>query len=513
MKSVPKAINKWKRDVIGEESGEGSMSEQIVIFGASQGAVKVAQTLKNIGLDFDFFVDNDKWKIGTTKEGKQIRSPEVLSDKESDYKIIIASMYHDEIKEQLLGMGVCPDNIVMKERYLLDYINHYKLRDFAQKSKTRINSGGNSFIIDLCEGMVLGGIEKWGLNLANALSVKGNKVTIITKDEEAEVEFDHNISVIKFDLSYQRYMESVIELADQLIAELPAVIMINRINQLFMASYMIKKLYPEHIRIISVIHSDFSRMYEQNQFVCDNIDQFLCVSEEIKNRLVTDYKIDEAKVYYKDSPVFYDKEFIKQYTGKNASLKIGYGGRLERAQKRSDLLIPLIIELETLGVDYHMKIAGNGYYYDKIYDFIEVKKLQEKIELTGFLTEEEMRALWKESDIFINLSEIEGSCLSMLEAMSYGAVPIVTNTSGAKRFIRHNENGYIEPIGDVKAIANRIAYLDKDRDLLTLFGSCLRELIKDSCRMEDYLQYLDNMIDAVEGRNANACCYCNHAGI
>ena len=42
--------------------------DKIVIFGASGGAVKVAKTLKNLGMDFLCFVDNDKNKWGTTVE-------------------------------------------------------------------------------------------------------------------------------------------------------------------------------------------------------------------------------------------------------------------------------------------------------------------------------------------------------------------------------------------------------------------------------------------------------------
>lgn len=46
--------------------------DNIVIFGASGGAVKVAKTLKNLKIDFRYFVDNDKNKWGKVVEGKVV---------------------------------------------------------------------------------------------------------------------------------------------------------------------------------------------------------------------------------------------------------------------------------------------------------------------------------------------------------------------------------------------------------------------------------------------------------
>lgn len=46
-----------------------------------------------------------------------------------------------------------------------------------------------------------------------------------------------------------------------------------------------------------------------------------------------------------------------------------------------------------------------------------------------------MDAFWKGQDVFVNVSEYEGTSLSMLEAMGYGCVPVVTDVSGAREFI------------------------------------------------------------------------------
>lgn len=93
--------------------------ENIVIFGASGGAIKVAHTLRNLDIDFQYFVDNDKNKWGKIVEGKEVKSPEVL--KNTTDRILIASDYQDEIEQQLSEWGIL-NRIILKEECIFDYL-------------------------------------------------------------------------------------------------------------------------------------------------------------------------------------------------------------------------------------------------------------------------------------------------------------------------------------------------------------------------------------------------------
>lgn len=65
------------------------MHHKLVIFGASSGGEKVYYTLKSIGIDVEFFVDNDANKWGQTFHNRLIKSPEELI--EQDIRIVIAA--------------------------------------------------------------------------------------------------------------------------------------------------------------------------------------------------------------------------------------------------------------------------------------------------------------------------------------------------------------------------------------------------------------------------------------
>ncbi len=468
------------------------MKDGVVIFGASGGAVKVIKTLKNLGIIIQFLVDNDTNKHGKMVEGLAVKSPDVLLDSGAAYKIIIASMYHGEIKEQLLQMGIGIENIRLKEEYILEYIDIHRNDFFYPKVTMSGTDIHDNIIIDLSEGIILGGIEKWGITLAEGLREQKRKVKIFTVKDERNMDIKGEISY--FDLSYERYIDSVKELVGAVIAQLPCTIVINRINQIFMAAYIVKRYFSDEIKIISVLHSDFSRMYEQNLLVQDSLDVILCVSKDVACNAIHLYNLESKKVHFKDSPIIYEEKFEKKYSKETEPIVIGYAARLEKSQKRADLLIPLIEKLEEYRLNYILFVAGGGSFFNSIYEYIRKHLLEHKVILCGIIPFNEMSCFWKQCDICINLSDIEGIGLSMLEAMALGVVPVVTDTAGASDFITNGENGYINNLRDVEGIAKDIYGLSIERNKLHKFGDKSREIIKRKCNLREYIEYIGKLL-------------------
>ena len=92
-------------------------------------------------------------------------------------------------------------------------------------------------------------------------------------------------------------------------------------------------------------------------------------------------------------------------------------------------------------------------------------------------------------DVFVNVSEYEGTSLSMLEAMSFGCVPVVTDVSGAREFIEEGENGYICGVGDIEGIAKCVAEFASDRKRLMCYGEKCRDIIQERCNPKEYIKY------------------------
>ncbi|MGB8454202.1 MAG: glycosyltransferase family 4 protein [Anaerocolumna sp.] len=475
------------------------MSEQIVIFGASGGGERVARTLLSLNIDFSFLVDNDKKKWGQELEGKLICSPEQLLSDGCNYRIIIASEYQKEIEAQLEEMGLV-DRIVEKEKYITAYVDTH-LSDYEYlRNKDIIIHEEKRVFIDLLEGVKLGGVETWSFTVARGLLEHGARVQILsTKTDELPPENLIN-TIIDTDASYEDYWGTVNRIVDIITYNLPCAIIINKQTQALYAGYIAKHYFPNQVKLISVVHNDLISFYRRQNALIDYIDAVICVSMDIKERFIKEFDFPEEKLFYKESAVDFNAEYVKEYTlDSKKPICIGFAARIAKAQKRADLLIPLIKGLEEKHINYWLTIAGNGPYYPVIEEYVREKNLSDRVRLLGQINRESIKDFWKEQDLFISLSDYEGSSLSMLEAMSYGVVPVETNVSGANEFIKSGVNGFICETGNVSQILQYIIYLEQRRELLCNFGSISREKIRVKCNKDDYINYILDLVRQRKG--------------
>jgi glycosyltransferase involved in cell wall biosynthesis len=83
--------------------------------------------------------------------------------------------------------------------------------------------------------------------------------------------------------------------------------------------------------------------------------------------------------------------------------------------------------LKTTALSSHLVIAGGqGWLMDDFSSLIKQKKLEDRIRLTGYLQDEDLRALYSSCSVFVYPSLYEGFGLPPLEAMACGA-PVITS--------------------------------------------------------------------------------------
>lgn len=73
--------------------------------------------------------------------------------------------------------------------------------------------------------------------------------------------------------------------------------------------------------------------------------------------------------------------------------------------------------------------GGNGWMYEDVYKVAEELKLNDNIIFTGRINDEELKYLYKNSNIFAYVSFYEGFGLPPVEAMSYGVPCVVANVT------------------------------------------------------------------------------------
>jgi glycosyltransferase involved in cell wall biosynthesis len=84
------------------------------------------------------------------------------------------------------------------------------------------------------------------------------------------------------------------------------------------------------------------------------------------------------------------------------------------------------------------------------------------------------------ADIFVLPSEAEGFSIAMLEAMSCGLAPIITNIGGATEVITEGQNGLLVAPDDLPALQNALTKLLQDAHLRTDMGLAARKRVQES---------------------------------
>lgn len=89
------------------ESAIITFEENYAVYGTGKFSEYVTQLVESLGANVSFYSDSDNNKWGKGFKGKTVISPiEILKLKSKFHKIIIASMYKDEIKFILEGLGI-----------------------------------------------------------------------------------------------------------------------------------------------------------------------------------------------------------------------------------------------------------------------------------------------------------------------------------------------------------------------------------------------------------------------
>ena len=151
-------------------------------------------------------------------------------------------------------------------------------------------------------------------------------------------------------------------------------------------------------------------------------------------------------------------------------------GRLV-SEKNFSSLISAWKDVYSVYPDWHLEIWGEGQLKHELKCLIVKLQLAESVYLKGY-TDDIMKNYAKAS-IFVCSSNFEGFGLALVEAMSCG-LPVVSYDCpcGPRDIITEGKDGFLVPMGDEKALAERICYLIEHDDERRKMGKAALEKSK-----------------------------------
>ena len=207
-------------------------------------------------------------------------------------------------------------------------------------------------------------------------------------------------------------------------------------------------------------------------------DRVLAVSEEVKNFCIDADQIDPHKI-----SVVYNGVDLKHIAAEdpetNPYATADWAGASHiitcvanvRRVKGIDVLIRTAQRVcrELPGAVF--VIAGSLYereYSEEVQKMIRDMGLEKNVRLLGFVGNPV--PLLKMSNAFCMLSRSEGFCNALLEAMACGVPSVVTRVGGNPEAIREGESGFMVPVEDDAAAAERLLYLLRNPERAAQIG-------------------------------------------
>lgn len=106
--------------------------------------------------------------------------------------------------------------------------------------------------------------------------------------------------------------------------------------------------------------------------------------------------------------------------------------------------------------DVRFVIVGEGSQRSHLLNLAVKLKVENHVEFKGIVSPEKLSEYYQDSDIYVSTSLSDSTSVSLLEAVNFGLIPIVTDIPGNKEWIEDGKNGFLFPKSDHKALAERI---------------------------------------------------------
>jgi glycosyltransferase involved in cell wall biosynthesis len=192
-------------------------------------------------------------------------------------------------------------------------------------------------------------------------------------------------------------------------------------------------------------------------------DRLVAVSDEVRDELVA-LGIAPATKF---AVVPYGFDLERRLSGdgsKRAELGAGEAFVIGWAGRLTEIKRPLDLVRATAKVDGSVLVlAGDGELRDDVAALARTLGIEERVRFLGYV--DDIGEWYAAFDAFLLTSLNEGTPVVAIEAQAAGVPVVATDAGGTRTVVDDGETGFVVPIGDVEALADRLQRLRDDPEL------------------------------------------------
>ena len=134
---------------------------------------------------------------------------------------------------------------------------------------------------------------------------------------------------------------------------------------------------------------------------------------------------------------------ISSMTTEHQKEKIIYSNRLHQDLYNIDQIISGSAKFLAQRSDWRLIVGANGNNTEALKAQAKEEIPENQVSFIGFVTADVNRSHYLKSAIYISIPNSDGTAISLLEAMAYGAIPVVADLPANREWIVDGENGII----------------------------------------------------------------------
>ena len=140
-----------------------------------------------------------------------------------------------------------------------------------------------------------------------------------------------------------------------------------------------------------------------------------------------------------------------------------------------DVLARAFVKVAAENDDVNLILLGGGSQGPKIRQILLKGGMLERVHFGGHVAQADLPRWYHMADLYISPSHVDGSSVSLMEALASGLPSLVSDIPGNKEWIQDGVNGWLFRDGNVDNLAGKIRYALRNRESLKQISEAARK--------------------------------------
>jgi len=160
-----------------------------------------------------------------------------------------------------------------------------------------------------------------------------------------------------------------------------------------------------------------------------------------------------------------------------------------------DVLARAFVKVASINPDVNLILLGGGSQGAKIRQILTNGGVMERVHFGGHVTQADLPRWYHMADLYISPSHVDGSSVTLLEALASGLPCLVSDIAGNMEWIEDGVNGWLFRDGDVDDLVEKILSAIKNRKSFTKIGDAARKTAEQKA---DWKKNFGKLLDVYE---------------